>query len=162
MIYVSALESVLKGEWRVSALRVSLYARAMEALRGAKGSEWASRIKGDFLESLKGAVLVFESPWGFIYLDEYEPGWKVSAHGVFWGRGVVKGASGLKDLAKSLFLASDLKRIEVPVLGPARGLGRVLEGAGFTREGVLREGGRDASGFIVDKTIWSILKGEVE
>ena len=163
MIYPGMMEEGLKGAWEIIPLSMSLYTRVLGILKGGK-SEWAERISRDkdaLLAALAGAIMVFESSWGIAYLDEYEPRWKVSAHGIVWGRECVRrGGEDIRTLAKAIFTGSDVLRIEIPLLGPARGVERVLAGAGFTREGTLRMGGVDGVGVVTDKTVWSMLRGE--
>ena len=163
MIYIGMIEEALTMDLNVVPLTMTLHAKLERALAGAS-SEWARRMtreKRALLESLMGAKVIVEAPWGIIYVDEYEPRWKLSGHGIFWGREVVRAEGAFRVIARALFHGSDVRRIEIPLLGPARGVGRVLAGAGFTFEGTLRKGGIDASGVVTDKAIWSILREEV-
>jgi len=163
MLNLGMIEERATG-WEVKALSMELYLRLESVFRGSC-SEWAGRIsreKGALLRAISGAVGVFEAPWGLVYLDEYEPRWKVSAHGVFWRREVVRdGPDALMRLARAVFEGSEVLRIEVPLLGPAHGVERVLARTAFVREGVLRKGGVDGTGHVTDKTVWSILREEV-
>lgn len=164
MLYVGMVEEALTESLKVSPLSLDLYLRVKRAIeKGASG--WASRMKaseGSVLRSLGGAVLVVEAPWGVVYFDEYSPRWKVQGHGIFWGREVARAEGEFRVIARAFFHGSDVERIEIPLLGPSRGVERVLSRAGFTKEGVLRRGGLDMTGHITDEAVWSILRREVD
>lgn len=77
----------------------------------------------------------------------------------YWGKGYATEL--VKGMVRWGFLNMDLHRIEADVTAGNVGSERVLEKAGFTREGVWREREKRAWGF-VDLTQYGILRHEVD
>lgn len=77
----------------------------------------------------------------------------------FWGRGIVTAA--VRAVTRHAFAALPLERVFALPFGPNRASQRVLEKAGFTREGVLRRAAVK-DGRVLDHVVYAILRAEVD
>ena len=76
----------------------------------------------------------------------------------FWGRGVMTAA--VRQICREAFAAFDLVRIQAEVYAPNKASRRVLEKAGFTLEGTLRQS-VCKNGEMLDSCIYALLKEEL-
>jgi RimJ/RimL family protein N-acetyltransferase len=73
----------------------------------------------------------------------------------FWGRGIV--AEALEALSAAAFRIPELIRIYAPVFSWNQRSMRVLEKAGYTREGVMRRGGIK-DGIVIDRVVYARVR----
>ena len=77
----------------------------------------------------------------------------------YWGRGIAVAA--LRAVTRQAFAAHPLERLFALPFGPNRASQRVLEKAGYTREGVLRRAAVK-DGQVLDHVVYAILRSEVD
>jgi RimJ/RimL family protein N-acetyltransferase len=78
----------------------------------------------------------------------------------FWGRGIATDAA--RTMARHAFQTRGLRRLEASVFVPNAASARVLEKAGFTLEGRLRESYVDRAGVTHDALIYARLATDPE
>lgn len=145
--------------WRLTPLTMEVMDRVWKKV-GATKDSWARTVYPNrevLQEVLSEAVLLFETPWGILYVDEYEVGWKCNVHALIWSKDVFKELKELRHLVDTLLEALFVKRVQCPVLGDAEGVKHLLRKLGFEEEGTLKEGGRTRKGTVMDKTLFSVL-----
>ena len=136
---------------------ISILTRAFNALREGSGTviENQASVEG-FIEAWRKSPSAFASPGGFVavagtnlVLAQFEAGPVDAAF-----------AEDLKVLLPELLKAWELPVIRAATIGEKAD--RLLTLAGMKRDGVLRKLSADAAGMLLDVSMWSLTKEDLE
>lgn len=151
------LATRLPAGWGVRRASLALARSYFDRSRGA-GGFWSSA--AELASRLAAAAVVVEAPWGAFFVEALEPGWRAEVHGLFWAAGVARNVEDIRVFAEAMHAAWDLRRLEVPVVGRARGVERLLRRIGFELEGRHPAGARSPAGVVQDLAVYGIIWDE--
>jgi hypothetical protein len=96
--------------------------------------------KAYFFDMLFDSIMLVEYPFGIVRFSDYVPMESVRVHALFRSKDVFRNIDTLRLLAKMVFSALYIKRIEAHIPSDKRALKRMLSQVGFKRTSLLSGG----------------------